>query len=217
MAADTRLSYPLLSRGGADHDDLRDSFDNDFDSDDGDFGLPPRAPPPWWRKPLDHLSSQTHRYSPLDRTPTPKSNFLRVLWWICLGIAAIPALMLFLVVVTFIFFPSYTSPPTHYGELRRRVERSSEPGRANLHNEKVFIVSALYDKGGELLDGEWGRNLLNLIDLVGPKNVFLSIYENDPDEGALAAMEKLRAAVPCKLFAPVHKDLSQIYSQARCP
>lgn len=74
---------------------------------------------------------------------------------------------------------------------------SDTPGRANVNNEKVFIVSSIYDKEGGLVSGAWGDAVLGLVDLLGPDNVFLSIYENDADEKAQKALDEYRTRVSC--------------------
>jgi hypothetical protein len=96
-----------------------------------------------------------------------------------------------LVLFTALFRPSYTHRPLHYRELERKTLRSNEPGRANPFNEQIFIAVSLYDKNGHLARGRWGEQLLELIDLIGPENVFLSIYQSDSGNGtALDAFEK---------------------------
>jgi hypothetical protein len=102
--------------------------------------------------------------------------------------------ILFLLVFAYLFIPSYTHLPEHYQALKRRCLSSNESGRGNVHNEKVFIASTLYDPGGQLLKGPWGKAVADLIDLLGPDNVYLSIYENDADETTRAGLEAYKAA-----------------------
>jgi hypothetical protein len=94
--------------------------------------------------------------------------------------------------------PSYANPPAHYDVLRKRAHESTESGRANLGHEKVFIAAILHDPGGELISGAWGRNVLELIDLVGVNNSFLSIYESDSGPEAGIALDKFRHEVDCQ-------------------
>jgi hypothetical protein len=103
----------------------------------------------------------------------------------------------FLLIFVSMLRPSYTKLPAHYKELQKRASASREPGRGNVNNEKVFIAATLYDKGGELVGGEWGRNLLELVDLLGPDNVFVSLYENDPDSQAHDAMDAFKKQLKC--------------------
>ncbi|KAI2999226.1 CAZyme family GT69 [Aspergillus niger] len=102
-----------------------------------------------------------------------------------------------LIVLTFVLFPSYTHLPPHYRALQSAVQDSSTPGRGNLHNSTVFIAVSLYDKTGVLAGGAWGQSLLDLIDMIGPDRVFLSIYENDSDETGEQALRALSDRVPC--------------------
>ncbi|KAL8977987.1 MAG: hypothetical protein Q9177_006518 [Variospora cf. flavescens] len=102
-----------------------------------------------------------------------------------------------LIFITAVFAPSYTKPPSHYDALRRRILTSKNYGRGNLDNEKIFIAASIYDKGGHLVNGAWGHALLNLVDLLGNRNVFLSIYENDAGEPAKEALLKFKDRVHC--------------------
>lgn len=102
-----------------------------------------------------------------------------------------------LVLITAVFAPSYTKRPAHYEALRKRVVASKDYGRGNPENEKIFIAASIYDKSGHLADGAWGKALLNLIDILGNTNVFLSIYENDAGEKAQEALSKLKDRVQC--------------------
>ncbi|KAL0942085.1 uncharacterized protein CTRU02_204848 [Colletotrichum truncatum] len=107
--------------------------------------------------------------------------------------------VLLIFVITPIFFPSYTRHPKHYKALRRRcLVSDSLSGCANPQNEKVFIAVSLYDPDGGIAGGEWGKNVLDLIHMIGEENVFLSIYENDSGEKGSAALEEFKNNVPCK-------------------
>lgn len=106
--------------------------------------------------------------------------------------------LLVLVVVVPILAPSYSRPPSHYRELVSRCSGpSAEPGCANPFNEQIFISVSLYDKGGHLASGHWGRSLLELVHLLGDRNVFLSIYENDSGPEGKAALEALKDRLRC--------------------
>ena len=107
-----------------------------------------------------------------------------------------------------IWFPSYANPPARYGELRQQVKSSSRPGRANVGNEKVFIAASIFDSGGKLARGEWGKRIMRLVDLLGPSNVFLSIYEDGAGPIAKAALKELEEQTKCE-HALVFDDESQ--------
>jgi len=96
--------------------------------------------------------------------------------------------------------------------LKERALASQEPGRANIHNQKVFIAASLYDKEGKLLGGDWAENVLGLIELLGPQNSFLSIYVNDSGPEAKAALEDLEKRVPCDhaLVFEDHLDIDDL-------
>ncbi|KAL9614628.1 MAG: hypothetical protein Q9167_000916 [Letrouitia subvulpina] len=102
-----------------------------------------------------------------------------------------------LIIFTALFRPSYTKPPSHYEYLRKSVEQSRDYGRANPDNQKIFIAASIYDKNGRLVQGAWGQALLQLIDLLSNRNVYLSIYENDAGEEAKKALDKFSKRVQC--------------------
>ncbi|KAH0230093.1 hypothetical protein KCV06_g6943, partial [Aureobasidium melanogenum] len=113
---------------------------------------------------------------------------IRHLIWIVL--VAMPSLVVLFITLVAVIYPSYSHPPHHYNVLRSNALRSTEPGRINIEGEKVFIASSIYDKQGELTSGPWAQNLLDLVDLLGPENVFLSVFEDDPDDLARASLEQ---------------------------
>ena len=78
------------------------------------------------------------------------------------------------------------------------VQSSNTIGRANPLNQKIFITASIYDKSGNLLNGWWGQSLVNLIDLLGHDNVFVSIYENDSGKIGKAALDLFKSRLPCE-------------------
>ncbi|CAK7209732.1 hypothetical protein SCUCBS95973_000540 [Sporothrix curviconia] len=112
-----------------------------------------------------------------------------------------------LLVLTPFLAPSYLHPPEHYNRLAAKCEAlyagpedsiSRMHGCANAFDEKVFISVSLYDKNGHLAGGEWGNTLIELVRLLGPSNVFVSIYENDSGRRGATALEHLRRLLPCR-------------------
>lgn len=142
------------------------------------------------------------RSSRRQRKSRATSTARRVLPWasrrICLIFQAFLGILVALVLLTSIFRPSYSAPPVHYQNLRERVESSKDYGRANPENEKIFIAASIYDEGGHLLEGAWGEAVLELLDILGNKNVFLSIYENESGEAAEGAKIKFERRVQCQ-------------------
>ncbi|KAK3114094.1 hypothetical protein LTR53_007941 [Teratosphaeriaceae sp. CCFEE 6253] len=120
--------------------------------------------------------------------------------------------LLFLVLACSLFAPSYSDPPQRYTALRQRVmEAPYSPARANVNNEKVFIAASLYDAKGELVLGDWGRSVLGLVQILGPDNVHLSIYENDADDRSRAALKEFEESLPCNSSIVVDElDISQL-------
>ncbi|EFQ35507.1 hypothetical protein CGRA01v4_00025 [Colletotrichum graminicola] len=119
--------------------------------------------------------------------------------------------VLFVLTATPILFPSYTRHPKHYKDLRNRcLVSDSLPGCANLRNEKVFIAVSLFDPEGKIAGGEWAKNVLDLVHMIGENNAFLSIYENDSGDLGTAALEEFKKNVPCKhkIVSDGHVDYS---------
>ncbi|KAK2765655.1 hypothetical protein FQN54_008511 [Arachnomyces sp. PD_36] len=111
-------------------------------------------------------------------------------------VRALTVIIVLLAILTTVFSPSYTWLPKHYKKLRRAALTSNKPGRINPRNETVFIAASIYDHGGHLARGDWGHGIIGLIDLIGPENVFLSVYENDVvNEQALFALGELEQRV----------------------
>jgi hypothetical protein len=116
-----------------------------------------------------------------------------------------PSLVVLFIVLVAVIYPSYSHPPHHYNVLRSNALRSTEPGRININEEKVFIASSIYDKQGELTSGPWAQNLLDLVDLLGPENVFLSVFEDDPDDLARASLEQFSKQLKCGSTRGMHR------------
>ena len=125
----------------------------------------------------------------------------------CCYLPVVAGIVFVLALFTSILFPSYTHLPAHYSTLRKSLLESSYPGRGNPRQEKVFIAASLYDSGGELAQGQWGTQLLELIDLLGSDNVFLSIYENDSGEEGERALRALEEQVQCQKSIVSEKHL----------
>jgi ZIP family zinc transporter len=140
---------------------------------------------------VDKLSDRAiyvHYVTPRRR----KRSILRLVYWTAFSI---PYLLICLVLITGIFFPSYTVRPAHYDELRKRATTT---GRANPYNEKVFIAASLAEHKGDLTSGAWGREVLQLVDLLGQENVHLSIYEDNPDPVTNQSLIAFRNKVKCR-------------------
>jgi len=116
---------------------------------------------------------------------------------------AILVLLITLIILTPVLIPSYTYRPAHYTGT-------------NPNNEKVFIAANIVDE--HLIRGAWGKNLLELIDVLGEDNVFLSIYENDSGPGTKAALIELGQKVKCmRLLHHFHLPVLTINHQAIPP
>lgn len=204
----------LIRREDSSYDELESSdYTEDYDLDDADserHGLtnrPPARRSSSWRLGLLRkivpfrlrrllprvCSRKSVKYS--RRWPSNSCSFLWFRFWFFFKILLVCVVLI--VVFTAIFLPSYNSPPAHYGALRRRIKESNDFGRANIDNQKIFIAASIYDKGGHLVKGQWGRRVLQLLDLLGNQNVFLSIFENDGDSNAREALKEFGKEVQC--------------------
>lgn len=181
----------------------RQSFDG---QDEEDVGQEPGASSSSRRSWLNRLSSRFNAVNKLsDRAVyahyvTPrrrKRSMLRLIYW---SLFSVPYILIVLVLVAGIFFPSYTVRPPHYEELRKRATNT---GRANPYNEKVFIAASLAETKGDLTSGAWGREVLELVELLGQENVHLSIYEDNPDPVTKQSLISFREQVKCEALCPV--------------
>lgn len=147
------------------------------------------------------------------RSNSRRTSFLRLsarrIHFICNVVLSIICI---LVILTAIFRPSYTRLPTHYKLLKNRILSSSDSGRGNPDNQKIFIATSIYDKHGHLASGAWGEAVLSLVHILGNKNVFLSIYENDGGIEAQNALDGLESRVHCshRLLYEEHLALDNI-------
>ncbi len=141
----------------------------------------------------------------------PRRSLLRAFRRLLVHIAAFAIL---LILIAYVYFPSYTILPHHYERLKEQTETTSRPGRGNLSQQKVFIAATLFDPGGLLAGGAWADNVLQLISLLGPDNTFLSIYENDSGPEAQHALSELGTRVPCNhsLVFEEHLGLDRVPS-----
>ncbi|KAH9907579.1 cryptococcal mannosyltransferase 1-domain-containing protein [Xylariomycetidae sp. FL2044] len=127
--------------------------------------------------------------------------------------------ILALLIATPLLAPSYSQPPPHYEALAQRCSRGSRSGSghgsspisgcANPHKEQIFISVSLFDAGGALARGRWGSDLEELIGLLGPENVYLSIYENDSGPEGSAALAALKRRLQCahEIVNDAHVDV----------
>ena len=174
---------------------------------DPDYDLPPRkgyAPRRHWFAQLGAKLHFRRQITPLSaicaswcrsmgkRRPMQRSQLC------CYIIASCAGLLLLSVLFAALILPSYTNLPPHYKSLRDACLESSIPGRGNIHNEKVLVAAALHDPGGSLLRGDWGKSVMGLVELLGPDNVHLSVYENDADPTANEALEQLKSKLNCQ-------------------
>ena len=133
-------------------------------------------------------------YSKVYRKRGSRGLLLRSSCWILIALAFLTTV---LIIFTAAFRPSYSRLPDHYRVLRRKCEESREFGRGNIKNEKIFIAASLYDPGGTLVGGDWGSAVANLVELLGPQNVHISVYENDASPQAKVALEGMKEKLQC--------------------
>ncbi len=211
--------YELAGRDSYDSDDIYDEADFQsqlfFDLDEADFQSRGRTSPSYINRPTSvawrlissinplrlksifvrDVHSQTHPKLPRRS----RRGFHRLSLRSLCSCYTLGSILLALVLFIALFLePSYTKPPAHYQTLKARIESSEDYGRANPENQKIFIAASIYDEGGHLLGGAWGEAVLKLINMLGNRNVFLSIYENTSGEAAQVAQFKFEKRVQCQ-------------------
>ena len=187
--------YELLPRTSSDSIPSFSSSDHEhYGSPTTDLQLLPLLAWLFIRLPLRQARA---KYSKFSSSRSSRRLLVRSIYW---TFAALPCIVVLLVVFTATFRPSYIRLPDHYQSLQRKCLESKEPGRGNVNNEKVFIAATLYDPKGSLIGGDWGSAVLELVELLGPENVYLSVYENDADPRAKAALEALGKKLNCNLL-----------------
>ncbi|EEP80205.1 predicted protein [Uncinocarpus reesii 1704] len=110
-----------------------------------------------------------------------------------------------------LLYPSYQTPPKHYHTLKQTIRsRSSQAGRGNPDQEKIFIAANIINE--DLIKGAWGDAVLELVDLLGEENVFVSVYENDSGDGTRNALRGFQAKLSCNssVVTGDHISLSEL-------
>ncbi len=89
--------------------------------------------------------------------------------------------------------------------------------RTNHSIGKVFIAANLYQSESLLRDGNWARTMIELIDQLGPNNVYLSIFENNSTDATPQLLQDFEKQLKCnhkivttKLNLHDHQSLSRI-------
>ena len=117
---------------------------------------------------------------------------VRIVNWVILS-----AMLLLLVsLMEALLFPAYTQPPAHYQGMADRVRGSGQLGRGNPNNEKIYIASNILRE--ERVRGPWGKSMVELVNLLGPDNVFVSIFENDSGPEVARALRGLSDSLTSK-------------------
>ncbi|KAJ5202541.1 hypothetical protein N7449_004620 [Penicillium cf. viridicatum] len=215
-----RLLHPdeweLASRSSVDSQGTFNLDDADFEAQVPSSSKFGKRQLPWLSRFLSSASAGYRRLNNPSRpalagTPRPTCS-RRFCIRRCCYLPVVAGIVFVLALFTSMLFPSYTHLPAHYSTLRKSVLESSYPGRGNPRQEKVFIAASLYDGGGKLARGQWGTQLLELIDLLGPDNVFLSIYENDSGDEGERALRALEEKVQCQksIVSEKHLDLKRM-------
>ena len=211
--------YELAGRDSYDSDDVYDEADFQsqlfFDLDEADFQSRGRTCPSYINRPTSITWRLLSLINPLRlksifvgevQAPThpkfarrPRLGFHRPsLRSICSCYSFCGILLALVLFIALFLEPSYTKLPSHYQSLKTRIESSEDYGRANPENQKIFIAASIYDQGGHVLGGAWGEAVLKLINMLGNRNVFLSIYENTSDEAAQVAQYNFERRVQCQ-------------------
>ncbi|KAI2730868.1 CAZyme family GT69 [Penicillium roqueforti] len=215
-----RLLHPdeweLASRSSVDSQGTFNLDEADFEAQVPSSSKFGKRKLPWLSQIFSSASAGYRRLNNTSRpilagTPRPSCS-RRLCIRRCCYLPVVAGIVFVLALFTSLLFPSYTHLPAHYSALRKSVLESSYPGRGNPRKEKVFIAASLYDSGGKLAQGQWGTQLLVLIDLLGPDNVFLSIYENDSGDEGERALRALEEKVECQksIVSEKHLDLNSI-------
>ncbi|KAI5781267.1 cryptococcal mannosyltransferase 1-domain-containing protein [Geopyxis carbonaria] len=183
----------------------------DSDSDDAAAGLlgngkPPKPRRRWW----------TRLWPRRTRTRT---SWRRRLSQLALVAAALLAAW---IVLTLLFAPTYTPShaPASWARITDAVQRGgganpralwthlpgegdvtkhTRAGRGNPDGEKIFIAANIVN--ADLINNEWGPRVMELLDLLGPENVFISVFENDSGPETRAALHTLDARIAAHMPA----------------
>ncbi|ATY61355.1 polysaccharide export [Cordyceps militaris] len=76
--------------------------------------------------------------------------------------------------VVFVLFNTFDVVRIHHNLAREREYVARKTGRAQ---ERIYIAG-MHFNNGELLKAHWNNAVLELVDLFGPENLFVSVYES---------------------------------------
>jgi hypothetical protein len=122
----------------------------------------------------DSITFNSFKDKPRRRSPRCIPSFLRRARRVCRPLYVFIALVIVLS-WQIIFNGSYTNAPPFTLDTQ----------------ETVYIAANIID--GDLINGRWGKSLLELVDLIGKDRVFVSIYG-----GPTGALKDLEAKLPCE-------------------
>lgn len=145
----------------------------------------------------------TPRQNSNDFRKRRKSHFRKTqgcVTCVVLCIHIVLAALIAWILITPILNPSYTHVPAHYTG-------------GNPHQEKVFVAACIVNP--DLIRGAWGRAVLELVEAVGPENLFLSIYENDSGPETKEALQELSEKITCTSHVSKPATTLLIPSQVR--
>ena len=151
-----------------------------------------------WARLRRHAARTFSRLSNIRASYPGRPAVWRSLVFISKVIAFTIGFLILYSIIDAILFPSYNSPPKPFLELKETVRASSSPGRGNPRSEKVFIASNIIN--ADLVRGDWGSSVLELIDYLGPDNVFISVYENDAGPDVADALEEFARKLKCMCY-----------------
>lgn len=148
-----------------------------------------------------YAHTRRHRGSPLthglqtfwERIPRRARLWIRLLLWLAILVSTLITIpSVFLAVSE----PRYTSQPERYRWLSKQIRESLSPGAGNLKAEKIFIATNV--NSARLIQGAWGKDVKHLVHILGPENVFLSLYVDDVDEDTATALRSWGMGLHCE-------------------
>lgn len=90
--------------------------------------------------------------------------------------------------------------PRHYREQNGSTVNPYLSGHRNMSMERIFVAASLHGDENDITLAPWIQALLDLVDIIGHRNMFLSIYEDGPAPFSDPALEDFSAIVKCEWY-----------------
>lgn len=103
-------------------------------------------------------------------------------------------------VITIVIVMGVIFLPHHYRAQKGSTVNADLSGQRNLSMKRIFVAASLHGDENDITLAPWIQALRDLVDIIGHRNMFLSIYEDGPAPFSDPALEYFSAIVKCEWY-----------------